>query len=149
MVWRIENRRSTRSPAPDPGDFLSRIERERHGVSTTEAEALRRSMGMSVEVYARLLGIKPAAYKLKRSRLGRFTGALGYAIGDLEDMLRKAEELVSPNASDFDLRRWFSGWIHCQQPALGGWAPVELLDTPAGRSMVTRVLGAMGSGVYL
>lgn len=148
-MWRTENRRSARSPAPDAGDFLSRIERERHGVSITETEALRRSMGMSVDDFARLLRMKPATYKRKRSRRSRFTGALGYAIGDLEDMLRKAEGLVSPNASDFDSGRWFSGWIRCQQPALGGWAPAELLDTPAGRSVVTRVLGAMGSGAYL
>lgn len=131
------------------GDLLFRIEQERHGVSMTEAETLRRSMGMSVNSYAPLLGMRPSLYKAKRTRRGRFTGAPAYAISDLGDMLRKVEGLVSADAPDFEVRRWFSSWIWHRQPALGGLAPAELLDTPTGRSAVTRVLGAMGSGAYL
>jgi hypothetical protein len=130
-------------------DVLAQVERERHGISTTEAEQLRRSMGMSVNDYAPLIGMRPSLYKTKCARRGRFTGAPGYAIGDLEDMLHKAERLISANAPGFDLGRWFSDGIRYPRPALGGLAPAKLLDTPAGRSMTARVLGAMGSGAYL
>jgi len=131
------------------GNFLSQVERERYGVSITEAEALRRAMGFSVECYASILGIRSATYQRHRTRRGRINGAPGYAIGDLESMLHKLNGLVSADVDDFDSARWFADWIGHPQAALGGLTPAALLDTPAGRQLVDRLLGAMGSGAYL
>lgn len=85
-------------------DFLSQIERERNGVPMSEAEALRRAMALSVEQYTSLMGMKPAAYKRHRTRRGRIEGAPGYAIGDLENMLRKVDGLVSPEVDHFGVQ---------------------------------------------
>ena len=144
-----QSRAATRNSFDSAGDFLSQIDRERNGVPTSEAEALRRAMALSVEQYAPLLGMKPAAYKRRRARRVRIDGAPGYAISDLENLLRKIDRLVSPDIGRFDSVRWFAGWIEGPQPALGGLTPAELLDTPVGRQMVGRLLGAMGSGAYL
>lgn len=125
------------------------VERQRHGVSITNAEALRRAMALSVDRYASLLGMKPAAYKRHRARRARIKGAPGYAIGDFENILCKIDGLVRTDVDNFDSARWFSRWIEQPQPALGGLRPATLLDTPAGRQLVGRLLGAMGSGAYL
>ena len=130
-------------------NFLSQVERERYGVSITEAEALRRAMALSVDRYASILGMRPATYKRHRAWRGRINGAPGYAIGDLESMLHKVNGLVSADIDDFDSARWFAEWIGHPQAALGGLAPAALLDTPVGRQLVDRLLGAMGSGAYL
>ena len=140
---------ATRNSFEFAGDFLSQINRERNGIPTSEAEALRRAMALSVEQYAPLLGMKPATYKHRRARRVRIDGAPGYAISDLENMLRKIDRLVSPDVGRFDSAHWFAGWIERPQAALGGLTPAALLDTPVGRQMVGRLLCAMGSGVYL
>lgn len=139
-----QNRSATRRSEGGAGNFLLQVERERHGVTTTEAEALRRALALSVDRYAPLLGMKPSAYKRYRARRTKIKGAPGYAIGDLESMLCKIDGLVSTDVDDFNAARWFSEWIELPQPALGGLTPAVLLDTPAGRQLVARLLGAMG-----
>jgi len=53
-----------------------------------------------------------------------------------------------PDAAGLDVPRWLGRWIEQPQPALGGRRPAELLDTPTGAEVVTRLLGSMASGAY-
>jgi len=52
-----QSRAATRNSFDSAGDFLSQIDRERNGVPTSEAEALRRAVALSVEQYAPPLGM--------------------------------------------------------------------------------------------
>ncbi|MGE0315916.1 MAG: antitoxin Xre/MbcA/ParS toxin-binding domain-containing protein [Lautropia sp.] len=60
-----------------------------------------------------------------------------------------ASRTLDPDrAADFDVGSWFGQWLHTPLPALGGQAPVSLLDVPAGRAVVSRVLEAIETGAY-
>jgi len=67
-------------------------------------------------------------------------------INRVEDML--AAEPDRAEAGTFDVERWVGDWIQRPQPALGGRAPAEVMDTPAGRDSVMRLLSAIQSGAY-
>jgi len=67
-------------------------------------------------------------------------------INRVEDML--AAERDNEQARGFDVEKWVGEWIQRPQPALGGLAPADVMDTPTGRASVMRVLGAIQSGAY-
>lgn len=136
-------------PTPVNCDLFARIERERDGTPAKVAESLRTSMRMQKSEFSRMLGIKLAAYKKAAANDAALTGSYGYAVTDLERILDKARDLLTKERKDFDIATWFAEWIHQAQPSLGGMKPEQLLDTPTGRHMVSRILGAMGSGAYL
>lgn len=56
---------------------------------------------------------------------------------------------TSRDAVGFDVEGWLREWMDAPQPALGGRAPRRMLVLPNGERAVARVLGAIGSGVYL
>lgn len=67
-------------------------------------------------------------------------------INKIEDLLAAEQENVE--VKDFDVERWVGQWIKRPQPALGGIPPGELMDTPAGRERVMRLIGAIQCGAY-
>ncbi|HEU0276232.1 MAG TPA: antitoxin Xre/MbcA/ParS toxin-binding domain-containing protein [Rhodanobacteraceae bacterium] len=137
-----------RKARPDRG-LMARIALERSGMPIGCAEAVRRKLGMEVSEFSGVLGIKLATYKRKKLNRSALKGSYGYAVSDVEDILAFVRDLLPDDKRDFDVARWFAGWIKVPQPALGGHRPEELLDTPTGRRVVRRVVGAMASGAYL
>lgn len=95
----------------------------------------------------------PRATAEKRVAAGtRITGMPGQAALGIVKLLGMAQEIFAdstdPAAAQTDVKRWLGTWLQRPQPALGGQAPAQLLDTPAGLAMVERVLGALRSGAY-
>lgn len=71
----------------------------------------------------------------------------------LIDLISTVEAMLANDPDNqagrsFDVEQWVANWIQRPQPALGGLRPAELMDTPAGRESVMRVLGAIQSGAY-
>ena len=128
---------------------MERVEREREGTPMKAAESLRKSMRMQMPAFSRILGIKLATYKKKVAEGAALTGHYGYAVSEVERIVDQARDLLPADKQDFDVAKWFAEWITQPQPSLGGMKPEQLLDTPTGRKMVARVVGAMGSGAYL
>lgn len=133
-------------PLQDPA---ARIERERTGMPVKLAEDLRKQMGLSVPEFSQTLGIKLATYKKRVANKEPLTGRYGDAVADLGETLAVAQSLLTPEHDNFDVPRWFAEWITVPQPSLGGRKPSSILDTPTGRALVKRVVGAMGTGSYL
>lgn len=82
-----------------------------------------------------------------------FAGTPGQSVVGLMELINKVEDMLAAErdnaeAADFDVGKWVGAWIERPQPALGGLAPAELMDTPTGRESVMRVLGAIQSGAY-
>ncbi|MGH8190160.1 MAG: antitoxin Xre-like helix-turn-helix domain-containing protein [Rhodanobacteraceae bacterium] len=135
-----------RPPMVDP---IARIERERAGMPAKTAETLRKNMGVSVSQFSRLLGIAEATFKKKVADGEPLTGRYGDAVADLGEILATVRGVLSPEQQDFDVSRWFAEWILIPQPSLDGRNPADILDTPTGRQLVKRLVGAFGSGAYL
>jgi hypothetical protein len=58
------------------------------------------------------------------------------------------ENSTCPEAKGLDAAKWLEQWLERPQPALGGRKPADLIDTPTGVEIVTKLLGSIESGAY-
>jgi uncharacterized protein (DUF2384 family) len=67
-------------------------------------------------------------------------------------LLDIAQAIVSNStaqeAADFDTAKWLDQWLERPQPTLGGRKPSDLIDTPTGIKVVSRLLGSIESGAF-
>jgi putative toxin-antitoxin system antitoxin component (TIGR02293 family) len=131
---------------------LQLVDLERRGVKGRFIKDLSGRMGVTALRFYEILGV-PKATVEKRAKEGtEITGASGQAAIAMARLLAKVQEILaqstSPLAQDFDAARWLGQWIERPQPALGGRKPAELIATPTGVEMVSRLLGAIESGAY-
>lgn len=125
------------------------LETERAGVDAVFLSEMAVRMDMSYTQLAHMLGMSKATAARKLANNEKINGAAAIALARL---LALADEIVqdstAPEAKTFDTAKWLGQWIERPQPALGGHKPAELLDTPTGVAMVTKLLGAIRSGAY-
>jgi uncharacterized protein (DUF2384 family) len=76
---------------------------------------------------------------------GQAAIAVAKQLGKLKSIV---ENSASPEAEGFDSAKWLGQWIESAQPALGGRKPSDLIDTPTGLQIVTRLFGAIESGAF-
>ena len=71
--------------------------------------------------------------------------ALGIArlVGQVEKIVGE-----SGNAEGFDAAPWTAAWLQRPNPALGGKAPGDFMDTADGRALVSGLIAQMQSGAY-
>ena len=128
------------------------VEIERHGVKGRFVKDFARHIGVSAVRLYEILGVAKATIEKRSAEGTEITGAGGQSAVAMARLLAKAEAIVgnstSPSARDFDTAKWLGQWIERPQPALGGRKPAELIATPTGVEMVSRVLGAIESGAY-
>jgi putative toxin-antitoxin system antitoxin component (TIGR02293 family) len=125
------------------------LETERQGVSARFLVDVADRMAVPYTHLAETIGIPKATAARKQAKGEMIDGAAAIALARLLALANEiVEDSTSPEARKFDTARWLGQWIERPQPALGGRKPSELLDTPTGVSMVTRLLGAIRSGAY-
>jgi uncharacterized protein (DUF2384 family) len=130
-----------------------RVRMERDGVSHAIVERLTDELNLSTSDVLRILNIPKATYTKKLREKEFFNGISGQSVVGLLDLINKVEDMLQVELSaaeikKFDIEGWVGRWIKRAQPALGGLAPAELMDTPSGRESVMRLLGALQSGAY-
>ena len=128
------------------------VELERHGVEGVLLKELARKMGItSIRLFA-ILGLPKATADKKAAAGERVVGSAGQAAIAVIKLNAKAQAIVAnstaPEAEGFDASLWLGRWIEVDQPALGGRKAADLLDTPTGQKVVSRLLGALESGAY-
>ena len=133
-------------------DPLQLIETERKGVAGIFVKDLAKRMEIAAQRMFEILGV-PKATAVKKIAAGDvLSGSGGRAALGMAKLLGLAKEIVenstAPEAKDFDAAKWLGQWLERPQPSLGGRRPSELLDTPTGLGVVTRLLGAIESGAY-
>jgi len=133
--------------------LTERIRIEREGVPSRVVKALIDQIGVSSTDFQAYVGIPKATFTKKMREQQQFAGASGQSVVGFMDLINRVEDMLAaeqdnPAAAGFDVEKWVGGWIRRPQPALGGMAPAELMDTPSGRESVMRVLGAIQSGAY-
>lgn len=125
------------------------LETERQGVSARFLVDVADRMAVPYTHLAETIGIPKATAARKQAKGEMIDGAAAIALARLLALANEiVEDSTSSEARKFDTARWLGQWIERPQPALGGRKPSELLDTPTGVSMVTRLLGAIRSGAY-
>ena len=128
------------------------VDVERHGVKGRFIKDLSRHIGVSAVRLYEILGVPKATVEKRSTEGTEITGAGGQAAVAMAKLLAKAHDIVgqstSPAAKDFDAAKWLGQWIERPQPALGGRKPAELIATPTGVEMVSRLLGSIESGAY-
>jgi len=127
-----------------------RFEIESDGVGYQIVRTLPDALDIQQNVLLEVLGVPKATYTKKVRERTNFTGAPGYSVVGLADLVNFAEDMLvgSDVPKDFNVEAWVGDWLQVQQPALGGKAPAELMATPSGRDTVRRLLGAIQSGAY-
>lgn len=130
---------------------MQRIEFERQGVTVSFLRGFAAKLGMSTARLSKILGL-PRAISARRGGEARVGGAAGYATLALVDLLSMAQGIVSnstsPWAEDFNVARWLGRWMEIPQPTLGRRRPADLIATPTGARVVSRLLAAIESAAY-
>lgn len=128
------------------------VEIERTGVSGVFIKDLSSRMNIPFSRIFSILGIPKATAEKKAASGEMLAGRGGCAVIGMIKLLGIAQEIVSNStaeeAKDFDAAKWLGQWIERQQPSLGGRKPADLLDTPTGVEVVSRLLGSIESGSY-
>ncbi len=130
---------------------IERIELERRGVTLPFLRGFAARLGISAAHLLKILEL-PRTSTAPGDREGRVAGSPGHAALAFIDLLLRAQEInqcsTSAEAADLDVAKWLGRWIEVRQPALGGRRPAELIATPTGARLVSRLLGALESGAY-
>lgn len=131
---------------------MEAVEIERKGVSGRYLKDLAKQLGLATTRVFRIIDVPRATAEKKAAKDELVTGRSGQAALALTKLVALANEIVAEStdleAEDFDAAKWLGAWIERPQPALGGRKPADLLDTPTGADVVTRLLGSVASGAY-
>lgn len=130
---------------------IERIELERQGMTLPFLRGFAARLGIAA---ARLFEIieLPQTTAEPGDKGARVDGSSGHAALALIDLLSTAQEInqcsTSAKAAGLGVAKWLGRWIEVRQPALGGRRPAELIATPTGARVASRLLGALESGAY-
>jgi putative toxin-antitoxin system antitoxin component (TIGR02293 family) len=131
---------------------IEMVQMERRGVQGMFLKDLSKRMAVPTSRMFTILGV-PKATAEKKAAAGKWVdGSGGQAAVGMVKLIGIAQSIVNNStaqeAAGFDAAKWLGQWIERPQPALGGRKPADLLDTPTGIEMVSRLLGAIESGAY-
>jgi putative toxin-antitoxin system antitoxin component (TIGR02293 family) len=125
---------------------------ERQGMDVAFISDLAKRMGIAEQRFFNYLRIPKATAQRKKANKAIVDGHAGQTALGMARLAAMAQDMVKEStasqAQGFDALRWLGQWIERPQPALGGQRPADLLDTPTGMDMVSRLLGAVQSGAY-
>ena len=132
---------------------MQRVRVEREGVPACVVEALLERMRATPAEFRTYTGLPRSNLARKLRQSGMVAGGGGLAVVCLFDIINRVEDMLNADGDEiargFDVFEWLGRWMRRPQRALAGLTPVELFDTPTGRQLVVRLIGAMQSGVYL
>lgn len=131
---------------------LQLVEAERSGVPGGFLKDLSKRMEIPAGRVFVMLGVPKATAEKKAASGEVLSGSGGQAAIGIAKLLGIAQGIVAnstaADAKGFDSAKWLGRWLESAQPALGGRRPGDLVDTPTGIEVVTRLLGAIESGAY-
>lgn len=116
------------------------IDEARSGLTGQRAEALAVRLALTDKELARLLSLSIRTFH----RLG-LEGKLDAMASE---RLLLLEQLTLHGESVFENQGAFARWIRRPLRVLGGHAPLDLLDTATGLTLVDTILGRIEYGVY-
>lgn len=125
---------------------------ERMGVRGQLLKDLSKRMQLPATRIFDIVGIPKATAEKKVSGGELVAGSGGQAALGMIKLLGIAQALVDNSTAEaargFDAAQWLGQWLERPQQALGGEKPADMLDTPTGIDVVSRLLGSIASGAY-
>lgn len=140
-----DTRRGPSSPPTAPfhfngGSLQYKIDIIRNGITKKQLEAIKSETDLDYRTLSSVLLIS-------RTSLIKKKGDEKFDQSTSERILRFAE-FISYGREVFENRERFQAWLRHPATALGGRAPLELLDTLYGIEEVKKELGRIEYGVY-
>lgn len=123
------------------GDGFAIVDQTRAGVSRAKADEIARPLGLTDKEMARILNLSERTLHRLRPDARLDSNA--------SERLLLLDVLIKHGLDVFDGRMEVLGhWLHSPLPELRRQAPVSLLDTTIGFTMVHTVLGRIEHGIY-
>lgn len=147
----------SRAPAPSfpyvdiyRASPTDRIRIIKDGVPASKAKRMIAELHFDQGALLRALNLKTATVNRKAARDdvlspedGERVIGIAKLVGQLEAMIEDSGDPVP-----FDAPAWLSRWLREPLASLGGAAPLSLLDTMEGLSLVSQALSQIQSGAY-
>jgi putative toxin-antitoxin system antitoxin component (TIGR02293 family) len=128
------------------------VDVERRGVDARFLKDLSKRMNLPTSRVFSMFGVPKATAEKKAANGEVVSGSGGHAAIAMAKLLGTAKEIVenstAKEAIGFDSATWLGKWLELPQPSLGGRKPADMIDTPTGVEVVTKLLGAIQSGAY-
>ncbi|WP_211209873.1 antitoxin Xre/MbcA/ParS toxin-binding domain-containing protein [Uliginosibacterium gangwonense] len=142
-------------------DFVARVrnaspwdlvEAEREGVNGVILKDLAERMNVPASRVFNMIGVPKATAEKKAAAGEMLKGSSGQAVIGMAKLIGIAQAILANStaveAKGFDVVQWLGQWLERAQPALGGRRPGDVIDTPTGLEIVSRLLRAIESGSY-
>ena len=131
-------------------DPMDRVTLVKAGVPAADFVVLASNMNMAKERLASTLGLARATVDRKIRDNKMLSPDESSRVLGMASLVGQVQSLVSESGQtqDFDAGEWVSNWLEQPMPALGGRRPAELMDTPEGQGIVSRLVAQMQSGAY-
>lgn len=145
--------KTTMNPSIELLNILGLADSENVSSSFDSAEAVRR--GLSIDSFERVANY----YQLSEAQMSAHIGTSLRMIGKLKkeqkplnltlsDRLYRHARIAALAQTVFENPKTATDWLKRPNRALGGYAPVDLLDTDAGTQQVAELLDRIEYGVY-
>lgn len=131
-------------------DPMDRVTLVKAGVPAADFVVLASNMNMAKERLASTLGLARATVDRKIRDNKMLSPDESSRVLGMASLVGQVQSLVAESGQpqDFDAGEWVSNWLEQPVPALGGRRPAELMDTPEGQGIVSRLVAQMQSGAY-
>ena len=119
---------------------FDKIDAVKNGISKEELENLKMGAELDYDTLARVLGIAKATLHNKKGK-AKFDLSTSEKIFLIADIYSYGYEV-------FENKERFNTWMKRENSALGGIAPLALIDTLYGMEEVKHLIGRIEYGVY-
>lgn len=129
--------------APMPESQMSSLEKmglARQGISKRDLESLKEKAGLDYDKIAKALSVTRATLINKKGK-EKFSPTISERIVSLADLYSYGFEV-------FEDEERFNYWMSAPNTALGGKAPIDIVDNQFGREEIRAILGRIEYGVY-
>lgn len=117
-----------------------KIDAIKEGISKEELENLKDQTGLDYDTLAKVLSVAKATLHNKKGK-AKFDMYVSERLLLLADLYSYGYEV-------FENKESFNRWMKTENTALGGTAPVYMLDTLYGMEEVKHLIGRIDYGVY-
>jgi putative toxin-antitoxin system antitoxin component (TIGR02293 family) len=130
---------------------ISRIRLIKGGISAKVVEQLAKDMGIPKERLSGMLGLARATIDRKVREDKPLSSDEGSRVLGMASLIGQVQTMIeeSGNPEGFNAAEWVARWLDRPLPALAGQKPGELMDTSDGQALVSDMVAAMQSGVYV